>query len=125
MEHRHVQASFGMMADVPAGMAWYSGAQCWALPPKLRDFYAVYSERAIGELLLTPRTLDRPFFSDLNAKAQLPGTLGPTVNRFGEWGEIYAGLLTGVMPGEFPLSRPQKIAENLYVLSNPALPGLR
>jgi hypothetical protein len=125
MEHRHVQESFGMMADVPAGMAWYSGAQCWALPPKLRDFYAVYSERAIGELLLTPRTLDRPFFSDLNAKAQLPGTLSPTVNRFGEWGEIYAGLLTGVMPGEFPLSRPQKIAENLYVLSNPALPGPR
>ncbi len=125
LERRHVGDSYGFMADVPAGMAWYSGARVWALPPKLRDFYGVDSEQAIGELLLTPRTLDRPFFSELNARAQLPGTLGPIVNRFGEWGEIYAGLLTGVMPADFPLSRPQRIAENLYVLSNPALPNGR
>lgn len=125
LERRHTGGGYGLMADVPAGMAWYSGARVWALPYRLRDFYAVYSEQAIGELLLTPRTLDRPFFSDLNAKPQLAGTLSPVVNRFGEWGEVYAGLLTGVMPGDFPLAQPQKIAENLYLLSNPALPPAR
>jgi hypothetical protein len=44
-------------------------------------------------------------------------------NRFGEWGEIYAGLLTGTMPREFPLKVSHKVAENLHVLLNPALPA--
>ena len=79
----------------------------------------------IGELLLTPRTLDRPFFTELNARPVLPGTLAAVPNRFGEWGEIYAGLLTGALPREFPLGTPQKLAENLYVLLNPALPPPR
>ena len=118
-------ARFGLMADVPAGLAWYGGVRAWAQPPRLHDFYAITLEQPIGELLLTPRTLDRPFFSDLNAKPLLPGSLGTVANRFGEWGEVYAGLLTGNLPREFPLGAPQKLAENLYVLLNPALPPSR
>ena len=49
----------------------------------------------------------------------------PAVPRIGDWGEIYGGLLTGSIPREFPLSSPQKLAENLYVLMNPALPPAR
>jgi hypothetical protein len=116
---------FGLMADVPAGVAWYGQARVWAQPPRLHDFYAITLEQPIGELLLTPRTLDRPFFSELNAKPLLPGALGQLPNRFGEWGEVYAGLLTGNLPRDFPLGAPQKLAENLYVLLNPALPAVR
>ncbi len=88
----------------------------------MRDFYAITLEQPIGELLLTPRTLDRPFFSELNARPVLPASLGAVSNRSGEWGEIYAGLLTGNLPREFPLRVPQKLAENLFILLNPALP---
>jgi hypothetical protein len=125
LSRRDAVGRFGLMADVPAGVAWYAQTRVWAQPPKLRDFYALTLEQPIGELLLTPRTLDRPFFSELNARAALPGALSAVPNRFGEWGEIYAGLLTGQIPREFPLGAPQKLAENLYVLLNPALPPLR
>jgi hypothetical protein len=117
--------SFGFMADVPAGLAWYGGVRAWAQPPRLRDFYAISVEQGIGELLLTPRTLDRPFFSDLNAKPFLPGSLGTVANRFGEWGEVYAAFLTGNRPREFPLTNAEKWAENLYILRNAALPPLQ
>jgi hypothetical protein len=125
LERRGAVGRFGLMADVPAGVAWYAGVRAWAQPPRMRDFYAVTIQQPIGELLLTPRTLDRPFFSELNARPILPGTLSAVPNRFGEWGEVYAGLLTGGMPREFPLGSPQKLAENLYVLLNPALPAPR
>lgn len=125
LERRGQAARFGLMADVPAGVAWYAHARAWAQPPRLRDFYAITLEQPIGELLLTPRTLDRPFFSELNARPVLPGSLAALPNRFGEWGEVYAGLLTGAMPREFPLGTPQKLAENLFVLLNPALPPVR
>jgi hypothetical protein len=119
---RDPRHSFGLMADVPAGLAWYGGQRTWAQPPRLHDFYAVTLEQPIAQLLLTPRTLDRPFFTELNAHSVYPSMLGAVPNRFGEWGEIYAGLLTGAMPREFPLV-PQKVAENLFVLFNPALPA--
>jgi hypothetical protein len=112
---------FGLMADVPAGLAWYGRTRAWAQPATLHDFYEVQVEQPTGELLLTPRTLDRPFFSDLNAKPKLPGFLTAAIPRIGEWGEVYGGLLTGSLPRNFPLSAPQKLAENLYVLVNPAL----
>jgi hypothetical protein len=97
----------------------------WAQPVKLRDFYAITLEQPLAELLLTPRTLDRPFFSELATRPVGPDSLGRVTNRFGEWGRIYAGLFTGVLPPEFPLSAPQRLAENLYVLLNPALPPAR
>jgi len=125
LTRRDATGRFGLMADVPAGVAWYGRTRVWAQPPKLRDFYAITLDQPIGELLLTPRTLDRPFFSELNARSTLPGALSAVPNRFGEWGEIYGGLLTGQLPREFPLGAPQKLAENLYVLLNPALPPLR
>jgi len=112
---------YGLMADVPAGLAWYGRTRAWAQPATLHDFYAVQVDQLTGELLLTPKTLDRPFFSDLNARPRTPGFLSATVPRLGEWGEVYGGLLTGAMPREFPLSAPQKLAENLYVLFNPSM----
>ncbi|MCF7688941.1 MAG: glycosyltransferase family 39 protein [Cephaloticoccus sp.] len=117
---------FGVMADVPAGVAWYSGQRVWAQPARLKDFYAITIEQSIGELLLTPHTLDRPFFSELAAtrdddlRTDIAG-----LRRFGEWGRIYAGLMTGRLPAEFPLRVPQRLAENLYVFINPALPPPR
>jgi hypothetical protein len=95
----------------------------WAQPKRLRDFYAVTLEQSIGGLLLTPHTLDRPFFSDLAAsrdeglRSDMAG-----LRHFGEWGRIYAGLMTGRLPSEFPLRVPQRLAENLYVFVNPAMP---
>ena len=119
---RDTVGRFGVMADVPAGVAWYGGLRVWAQPVRLRDFYAITLEKPIGELLLTPRTLDRPFFSELAARPIEPGALGPMTELFGDWGRVYAGLFTGQIPNDFPLKSPQKLAENLYVLLNPALP---
>ncbi len=125
LARRDALGRFGLMADVPAGVAWYGRTRAWAQPPRLRDFHAVSLEQPIGELLLTPRTLDRPFFTELNGRPILPNSLSAVANRFGEWGEVYAGLLTGQFPRDLPLLAPQKFAENLYVLLNPALPPLR
>lgn len=125
LERRDADQRFGLMADVPAGAAWYGGQRVWSQPVKLRDFYAITLEQPLAELLLTPRTLDRPFFSELAARPVVPGSLQRATDLFGEWGRIYAGLFTGRLPPEFPLSAPQKLAENLYVLMNPALPPPR
>jgi hypothetical protein len=112
---------YGLMADIPAGLAWYGQTRVWAQPATLRDFYAVQVEQPTGELLLTPRTLDRPFFSDLNAKSNSPSFLTASIPRIGEWGEVYGGLLTGNFPRGFPLSAPRKVTEDLYVLFNPSM----
>ena len=125
LERRDETSRFGLMADVPAGMAWYGRQRVWAQPVKMRDFYAVTLEQPLAELLLTPRTLDRPFFTELAARPAPPGSLQPVANRFGDWGLIYGGLFTGKLPPEFPLSAPQRLAENLYVMLNPALPPAR
>lgn len=125
LESRNALGTFGAMADVPAGLAWYGDVRAWAQPYHLRDFYALTLEQAPGELLLTPRTLDRPFFTDLNAKPVGLGSLVGPVNRFGDWGEVYAGLLTRDMPREFPLSASHRVSENLWVLLNPTMPPPR
>jgi hypothetical protein len=125
LEASDASGRYGLMADVPAGLAWYGGTRAWAQPATLHDFYEVQVEQPTGELLLTPKTLDRPFFSDLNARPKIPGFLTASIPRIGEWGEVYGGLLTGSLPRDFPLSSPQKLAENLYVLVNPALPPRR
>ncbi len=125
LEQRGATGRFGVMADVPAGAAWYGRQRVWAQPARLRDFYAITVDQPIAELLLTPRTLDRPFFSELALRGPLAGSLGSVTERFGEWGQIYSALLTGKVPPEFPLTVPQKLAENLYVLFNPVLPPAR
>ena len=124
LDRRDATGRFGMMADVPAGVAWYGRQRVWAQPVRIKDFYAITLEQPIGELLLTPRTLDRPFFTELASRPAPPGSM-QTVNRFGDWGQVYGGLFTGKFPPEFPLSAPQRLAENLYVMLNPALPPAR
>lgn len=100
------------MTDVPAGAAWYSGQRVWAQPATLRDFHAVSAAHPILALVLTPKTLDRPFFAELARRsADAP--------RLGEWAQVYAGLVTQRFPSGFPLTLPQKLDENLYVLIDP------
>jgi hypothetical protein len=121
LERRSPNGRHGIMADVPAGLAWYARQRAWAQPPRLRDFYAITVEQPIAELLLTPKTLDRPFFTELSARPVLPAAILAGPSRFGEWGQIYAGLFTNRLPPEFPLRATQKLADNLYVLIDPAL----
>lgn len=125
LERREATVRFGVMADVPAGAAWYGDQRVWAQPVKLRDFYAVMVDQPIAELLLTARTLDRPFFSDLAARPAPAGKPSPAGVYSGEWGRIYAGVFTGSLPEDFPLRVSQRIADNLYVLLNPAVPPVR
>jgi hypothetical protein len=100
------------LADVPAGAAWYSGQRVWARPATLRDFYGVCQEQTQVALVLTPHTLDRPFFSELAKRNVADG-------RLGDWSEVYAALVTNRFPAGFPLSLPQKVADNFYVLIDP------
>lgn len=125
LERRAPDGRYGVMADVPAGVAWYGRQRTWAQPPVLKDFYAISVEQPIAELLLTPRTLDRPFFSELSARPVLPSALLSGSARFGEWGQVYASLFTGRPPQNFPLRSNVKLADNLYVLVDPSLPLVR
>lgn len=124
LERRGALDRFGAMADVAAGAAWYGRQRVWSQPATLRDFYAITLEQPVGALVLTPRTLDRPFFSELVGRPVASGPLD-RVAGFGEWGTVYSGLFTGRLPAEFPLGAPQRVAENLFVLLNPALPPPR
>jgi len=106
----------GVATDVPAGTAWYGRVRVWAKPERLKDFSRIIVEQNIGALLLTPVTLDRPFFTELAARS------GDTISLHdtGGWGGVYAGLVTRRMPPGFPLSLPpQKLTENMVLLVNP------
>jgi hypothetical protein len=100
------------IADVPAGAAWYSGRRVWAQPATLGDFHRVCQEQAQTALVLTPHTLDRPFFAMLTKR-------DPAGEPFGDWAEVYRGLVTGRFPAGFPLNQSQKVADNFYVLLDP------
>jgi hypothetical protein len=63
-------------------------------------------------LVLTPHTLDKPFFAELARP-------GNSSSRLGEWSQVYSGLVTSRFPSGFPLIFPQKVSDNLYVLFNP------
>lgn len=106
----------GVSTDVPAGTAWYGQLRVWAKPERLRDFSQIVVEQNIGAMLLTPVTLDRPFFTELAARKDDAINLTDT----GGWGGVYAGLVTRRMPAGFPLSLPpQKLTENMVLLVNP------
>jgi hypothetical protein len=115
LEHRFLPGT-GVATDVPAGTAWYGQVRVWAKPERLRDFSRIVVEQNIGALLLTPVTLDRPFFTELAARKDDAISLTDT----GGWGGVYAGLVTRRMPANFPLSMPpQKLTENMVLLVNP------
>lgn len=106
----------GVSTDVPAGTAWYGRVRVWAKPERLRDFSQIIVEQNIGALLLTPATLDRPFFTELAAREGDTISLTDT----GGWGGVYSGLVTRRMPASFPLNMPpQKLTENMVLLVNP------
>lgn len=106
----------GIATDVPAGTAWYGQTRVWAKPERLRDFSRIIVEQNIGTLLLTPVTLDRPFFTELAARSEDTINLNDT----GGWGGVYTGLVTRRMPAYFPLNMPpQKLTENMVLLVNP------
>lgn len=106
----------GVSTDVPAGTAWYGQVRVWAKPERLRDFSQILVEQNIGAMLLTPVTLDRPFFTELAARKDDTISLTDT----GGWGGVYAGLVTRRMPPGFPLNMPpQKLTENMVLLVNP------
>jgi hypothetical protein len=122
IERRGGLQGMSVMADVPAGVAWYGRQRVWAQPDRIRDFYAIMIEQPVGLLLLTPVTLDRPFFGQLAVGALTPESGS---KKYEGWGPIYAGLVTGRMPPEFPLPGRQKLTDNLIVLLNPAILPLR
>lgn len=106
----------GVATDVPAGTAWYGQVRVWSKPERLRDFSRILVEQNIGAMLLTPVTLDRPFFTELAARKDDTISLTDT----GGWGGVYAGLVTRRMPPGFPLNMPpQKLTENMVLLVNP------
>ncbi|HEY9154480.1 MAG TPA: hypothetical protein VIM69_05075 [Opitutaceae bacterium] len=101
------------MCDVPAGAAWYSGQRVWLQPNTLHDFFAIGAEQPMLACVLTPKTLDRPYFSELAHRTDNAHA------RVDDWAEVYAGLAAGRLPESFPLNLPQKIADNFYVLIDP------
>ncbi len=103
----------GWMADVPAGAAWYSSTRVWARPDTLRDFYEIDIDQHQVALVLTPATLDRPFFAEL-LDAEVNAT------RFGEWGKVYTGLISQQLPRGFPLRETRALAPNFQLLVDPA-----
>ena len=107
---------YGFMADIPAGLAWYSQQKVWAKPNDYSGFVNVFLRQNIGGLLLSPAILDKPYFSKLlAADAELTG--GSEETR--HWGDIYRGLEQGKIPDYFPLQIPLRLAVNMFVLINP------
>lgn len=113
---RRFMPGTGLAADVPAGAAWYGRTRVWPKPHRFRDFQSIYVQQSIGALLLTPVTLDRPFFTELAARGEDAIRLTDT----GGWGGVYTGLVTRTMPRNFPLNLPpQRLTENMVLLVNP------
>ncbi len=111
------QPGVTIATDVPAGTAWYGQQRVWAKPERLRDFYEITVQQPVGALLLTPVTLDRPFFTELAARRE---DAIRTLSDTGGWGAVYAGLVTRRMPANFPLSgTPQRLTENMVLLVDP------
>lgn len=107
----------GIASDVPAGTAWYGRMRVWSKPERIRDFQEITVKQNIGALLLTPVTLDRPFFAELAARS----TEAIRLSDSGGWGDVYTGLVTRRMPAGFPLSMPpERVMDNMVLLTNPA-----
>lgn len=106
--------NFGLMSDVPAGAAWYSGEFVWAQPAQYRDFDGILDYQAIGALYLSPAVLDRPFFGELVHDGGRRSWQDPERNH--SWGAIYAGLPRQRVPAFFPLQRVLPVWDNTIIL---------
>jgi hypothetical protein len=78
----------------------------------LREFHLASTHQPIVALVLSPHTLDRPFFSELLRAPAEP-------SRFGDWGRLYTALVQDRVPADFPLSQQERLADNFRVLAAP------
>lgn len=102
-------APLAWMCDVPAGAAWYSGQRVWAQPATLDGVARASHWEPVRALVLTPATLAKPFFGGLTKPQN-------------SWAGVYRGLVTGRMPEDFALKAPIRLADDFYVLVDPATP---
>lgn len=106
--------NFGLMADVPAGVAWYAQEPVWAQPVQYRDFDEILAYQPIGALYLSPEVLDRPFFGELLQEGGKRSWDDPRRNF--SWGAVYAALPSDPLPRFFPLQKSLRIWDNTFVL---------
>jgi len=104
LERRDATGRFGMMADVPAGVAWYGRQRVWAQPVRIKDFYAITLEQPIGELLLTPPRWTG-HSSPSSRRVRHRRAASSRLNRFGDWGRSTEGCSPGRFPRSFPSVR--------------------
>lgn len=109
-------ASYGMMSDVPAGLAWYSGERVWAQPEQFLDFAMIMQTQAIGALYLSPAVLDRPYFSELVGEDKQLADGGPIKSP--TWGRVYAGIDKEHLPPFFPLQNTVRIMDNIILFTD-------
>jgi len=110
-----LQDRYELMADVPAGLAWYSRQSVWGQPVEYADFVEIFTRYDIGALFLSPGVLDKPYFSNL-LMADLD--VGEDFNKTRYWGAVYGSLQSGKIPEFFPLQISQQLRVNMYMLIN-------
>ena len=106
---------YGVMADIPAGLAWYSQQSVWAQPSDYADFVQVFLRQDIAALLLSPSVLGQPYFGEL-LRADLD--IGERFKDTQYWGAIYGGLQARKIPEFFPLQTINQLSQDMYVLLN-------
>jgi len=106
---------YGVMADIPAGLAWYSQQPVWAQPGDYADFVQVFVRQDIAALLLSPSVLGKPYFAKL-LRADLD--IGERFADTRYWGAVYGGLQSRKIPVFFPLRRINQLSMDMYVLLN-------
>ncbi|WP_309383468.1 ArnT family glycosyltransferase [Cerasicoccus frondis] len=104
---------YGVMSDSPAGLAWYGQITTWGQPNQMREFAAIIERQPMGALVLTPNRLDQPFYAELLRSDGATPTKDAAWS-YG-WGALYHGLAAGRTPAFFPLQKPVRIWDNIYV----------
>lgn len=101
-------STYAMMCDVPCGLAWYADTRVWQQPARYADFARIQNLQFTPVHLITPRTLNRPFFSELTRDDDDPAG----------WDGIYVGLPTRQIPFHHPFRRVIRLQDNMFVLSD-------
>lgn len=104
--------NYGIMSDLPAGVSWYMQRPVWGQPTRYTGFASLRLVQDFGLLVLTPDTLDAPFFSELG----LIGVDEQFVPSRG-WHEVYRGIASGRVPSYFPLRNMSSLRPNLVLLT--------